>query len=407
MANLTLKPDMILKRAGVVFHNNAVLIRQANRQYDDSNTLGGQKNGGAIRIRLPNKYLTQTGANLASGTALDTTEQSITLPAGTQRHVDTNFSTSELTLDMEEFATRILEPGISTLAAMVDYTTYLNVAQQMHNSVGTAGTTPATAAVLLDAHKTLNYFSVPQGNRYACLDPDANAALVDGLKGLFAPQTTLSDQFKSGFMGKGVLGYRDMSMSQSVYNHLCGSRSLTDTILTNGALSTEGGTTVSMDGGTTTATVTKGDVFTMAGVFSVNSETKQSTGKLMQFVVTALNTAVTGAWTNIAFSPAIYTTTALQNVTAFPADNAAVVFRGVASTSYAQNIAFDSSSIVVATTDLEMPEGVHFSSRQVMDNVSMRLVRQYRIGTDDIPCRIDVLYASVLARKEGAVRIWG
>ena len=120
MANLTLKPDMILKRAGVVFHNNAVLIRQANRQYDDSNTLGGQKNGGAIRIRLPNKYLTQTGANLASGTALDTTEQSITLPAGTQRHVDTNFSTSELTLDMEVFATRILEPGISTLAAMVD-----------------------------------------------------------------------------------------------------------------------------------------------------------------------------------------------------------------------------------------------------------------------------------------------
>ena len=158
MANLMLKPDMILKRAGVIFHNNLTLCRQANRQYDDSNTLGGQKNGGAIRIRLPNKYLTQTGANLASGTALDTTEQSITLPAGTQRHVDTNFSTTELSLDVDEFSNRILDPGMSTLASVVDYTTYLNVAQQMHNSVGTAGTTPATAAVLLDAHKYLNYF---------------------------------------------------------------------------------------------------------------------------------------------------------------------------------------------------------------------------------------------------------
>jgi len=97
----------------------------------------------------------------------------------------------------------------------------------------------------------------------------------------------------------------------------------------------------------------------------------------------------------------------LQNVDSFPQDGAAITFIGAASTSYAQNVAFDSSSAIVATTDLEMPEGVHFASRQVMDNMSLRLVRQYRIGTDDIPCRIDILYASVLGRKEGMVRVWG
>jgi hypothetical protein len=261
--------------------------------------------------------------------------------------------------------------------------------------------------VQLLEHKYLNYFAVPQGSRYACVDPDANATLVDGLKGLFNPSTTVADQFKTGMMGKNVLGFRDMSMSQSVYVHTCGTRSLTDTILVNGTLSTQGIAAISIDGGTGSATVTAGDVFTVANVYSVNPETKQSTGKLQQFVATALNTASAGAWTSIAISPAIYTTGPLKNVDSFPADGAAITFIGTASTQYAQNVAFDSQSVIVATTDLEMPDGVHFASRQVMDNISMRLVRQYRIGTDDIPCRIDVLYASVLARKEGAVRIWG
>jgi hypothetical protein len=144
MANATLKPDIITKEALTLFHNNLTFTRQANRQYDNSNSMGGQKNGGAIRIRLPNKYLTQTGAALASGTDLDTTEQSVTLPAGTQLHVDTNFTSTELTNDIDTFSERILSPGMSVLASMVDYRVLADVTKQMHNSVGTAGTTPGT-----------------------------------------------------------------------------------------------------------------------------------------------------------------------------------------------------------------------------------------------------------------------
>ncbi|MBT8449484.1 MAG: hypothetical protein KJO69_07335, partial [Gammaproteobacteria bacterium] len=68
---------------------------------------------------------------------------------------------------------------------------------------------------------------------------------------------------------------------------------------------------------------------------------------------------------------------------------------------------FHRDAFILATTDLEMPDGVHFSSRQVMDGISMRLVRQYRIGTDDIPCRIDILAGYVSPRPELATRIWG
>jgi len=404
MANTNLTPDIITKEAIDILHNNLVFCRKINRQYDNSNEMGGQKNSGAIRVRLPNKYTTTTGAAISIE---DTTEQSVTLPAGTQRHVDTNFTTKELTLDIDTFSERIIEPGMSVLASMVDYTTMQARALDVYNTVGTAGTTPATALVMLDAQTKMSNMGVPVSRRNAVVNPAASAALVDGLKLLYNSSSDISKQYKSGLMGSNVLGYDEISMSQSVSTLTHGTRALADTTLVNGTLSTEGGAVISVDGGTGSATIVAGDVFTVADCYSVNPETKVSTGQLQQFVCTATNTATTGAWTDIAISPAIYTTTALQNVDSFPTDGKAVTFVGTESTVNPLNLAFHKDSFIMATTDLEMPEGVHFASRQVMDGISMRLVRQYRIGTDDIPTRIDLLYASVTARPETACRIMG
>lgn len=402
MANSALTPDIITKEALDVLHNNLVFCRKVNRQYDDSNSMGGQKNSGAIRIRLPNKYTTQTGAALSIE---DTVEQSVTLPAGTQEHVDTNFTTKELTLDIDTFSERILEPGMSTLASVIDFKTYQARALDIWNTVGTAGTTPASALVLLNAQTQMSNAATPISRRNAIVNPAGNAALVDGMKGFF--QASLVDQFNAGMMAKNILGYEEIAMSQSVSTITRGTRAVGDTTLMNETVSVEGQATLDVDGGTTTATIVKGDTFTVAGVFSVNPETKVSTGELQRFVCTALNTASSGAWTNIAVSPAMYTTTALQNIDSFPADGAVVTFDGTESTTGPLNLAFHKDTFIMATTDLEMPEGVHFSSRQVMDGISLRMVRQYRIGTDDIPTRMDVLYASVTARGETGCRILG
>jgi hypothetical protein len=62
--------------------------------------------------------------------------------------------------------------------------------------------------------------------------------------------------------------------------------------------------------------VAAGDVFTLPLVFSVNPVTKQSTGSLMQFVVTA-NASSDGSGNLTAIiSPAIITAGPFQNVTA-------------------------------------------------------------------------------------------
>jgi len=143
-------------------------------------------------------------------------------------------------------------------------------------------------------------------------------------------------------------------------------------------------------------------------VFAVNPQTRQSTGSLQQFTVTSLATASSGAWTNVAISPAIYTSAnALATVDSFPADNAAVTFIGTASTQYPQNLVYHKDAITLATADLLLPQGVDMASRQVHNGISLRIVRQYDINNDRMPCRIDVLYGFATIRPPMACRIWG
>jgi hypothetical protein len=178
--------------------------------------------------------------------------------------------------------------------------------------------------------------------------------------------------------------------------------------LVNGTVSTQGQSTISIDGGTGSATVVAGDVFTIAGVFSVNPQTRESTGSLQQFVCTATNTASSGAWTNIAISPAIYTSeSALATVNSFPADGAAVTFVGTASTGYPQNLVYHKDAITFATADLLLPQGVDMAARANHHGISLRVVRQYDINNDRMPCRIDVLYGFGTIRPQMAARIWG
>jgi hypothetical protein len=404
MSNSILTIDMITRKSLEILENNLVLTRNCNRQYDDSFAVEGAKIGSTLRVRLPDRALVTDGAALQ---VQDDNEQYTTLTVASQKHIGVNFTSAELTMQLDDFAERVLKPRISQLASSID-ADVANSFQSIYSSVGTAGTTPATSLVLLQAQQKLNEYASPMSDRYATVNPAANAGLVEGMKGFFNPTDTISKQFKNGMMGTGVLGYDEINMSQSVRQFTTGSRSLTDTILVNGAITTQGTTTISIDGGTASATVVVGDVFTIAGVYSVNPQTRESTGSLQQFVVTAANTASSGAWTSISVSPPMYTpVNALATISAFPADNAAVTFIGTASTAYPQNLVYQKNAITFATADLLLPQGVDMASRQVHNGISLRVVRQYDINNDRMPCRIDVLYGYSVIRPQMAVRVWG
>ena len=403
MANSILTIDMITRKALEILENNLVITRNVNRQYDDSFAVSGAKIGSTLRIRLPDRALVTDGAALQ---VQDDAEQSTTLTVASQKHIGVNFTTAELTLQLDDFAERVLKPRISQLASSID-ADVANAYKEIFNTVGTPGVSPATALVLLQAQQKLNESAAGMAPRYATVNPAANAGLVNGLSGFFNPTDTISKQFKNGMMGTGVLGFDEINMSQSIKVHTTGSRA--GTILVNGAVSTQGQSTISIDGLTgATDTVTVGDVFTIANVFAVNPQTRESTGSLQQFVVTAAQTGVSNALANMAISPPIYTSTsALATVNSFPADNAAVTFVGTASTAYPQNLIYHKDAITFATADLVLPTGVDMAARAVHNGISLRIIRDYDINNDRMPCRIDVLYGFSTIRPQMACRLWG
>ena len=402
MANSLLTIDMITRKSLEILENNLVISRNVNKEYDDSFAVEGAKIGSTLRIRLPDRALVTDGAALQ---VQDDNEQFTTLTVSSQKHIGINFTSAELTMQLDDFAERVLKPRISQLASSVD-ADVANAYKSIFNTVGTPGTTPATALVLLQAQQKLNESAAPMAPRYATVNPAANAGLVNGLSGFFNPTNTISRQFKTGMMGEGVFGFEEMNMSQSIVNHTTGSRA--GTILVNETVSAQGQATITLDGLTSTTTVTAGDVFTIAGVYAVNPQTRLSTGSLQQFVVTAAQTASGGDMVNMAISPPMYTAAnALATIDAFPANNAAVTFVGTASTVYPQNLVYHKNAITLATADLLLPQGVDMASRQVHNGISMRIVRQYDINNDRMPCRVDVLYGFNTIRPPMACRIWG
>jgi hypothetical protein len=395
---------MITRKALEILENNLVLSRNVNRQYDDSFAVEGAKIGSTLRIRLPDRALVTDGAALQ---VQDDNEQFTTLTVATQKHIGVNFTSAELTMQLDDFAERVLKPRVSQLASSVD-ADVANAYKNIYSTVGTPGSVPSTSLVLLQGQQKLNEYAVPMNDRYATVNPAANAGLVEGMKGLFNPVDTISRQFKNGMMGQGVLGYDEINMSQSIAQHLTGTRSATASLTVATTITTEGQSTIAINGDTGSATFNQGDVFTVAGVYAVNPQTRQSTGSLQQFVVTSTVAASSGNWASINVSPAMYTpANALATINAFPASGAVVTVVGAANTQYPQNLIYQKNAITLGTADLLLPQGVDMASRQVHNGISMRIVRQYDINNDRMPCRIDVLYGYSVIRAPMAVRLWG
>ena len=400
MSNSILTIDMITRKSLEILENNLVITRNVNRQYDDSFAVEGAKIGSTLRIRLPDRALVTDGAALQ---VQDDNEQYTTLTVASQKHIGVNFTSAELTMQLDDFAERVLRPRISQLASSID-ADVANSYKFIGNTVGTPGTTPSTSLVLLQAQQKLNENAAVMSPRYATVNPAANAGLVEGMKGLFNPTDTISKQFKNGMMGTGVLGFDEINMSQSIKQFTTGTRAATGGT-TSAAVTAEGATSIAMtvDAG---VTVKQGDVFTVADCYAVNPQTRESTGSLFQFVAAADATAVSTAIT-VTVAPMYSAANALATMLTLPATSKAIVFVGAASTQYPQNLVYHKDAITFATADLLLPQGVDMAARAVHNGISLRVVRQYDINNDRMPCRIDVLYGFSVIRPQMGVRLWG
>lgn len=288
---------------------------------------------------------------------------------------------------------------MAVLAANIeaDALTMANDVYQTVNNVGAA----ITLNRALTARKLLTDALVPSSERTLLLNTQDNLDLVDGLKGLFQDSATISKQYKEGIVGA-TAGFGTIYENTLLGNTTSGTAAATGSYTVNGAVTANGSTSVTLAAGTA-GTFVVGDVFTIAGCNRVHPETKADTGILQQFVVTAAKTSGAGA---MSFAPAIYTSTGRQNVTAAGLPNSAALVKvGGASAVYKPSLAYHKNAFAFATADLVMPEGVDWSAREVYDGISMRIVRQYQIGSDTFPARLDVLYGYKTIRAQMAARI--
>jgi hypothetical protein len=393
MANSLLTPTAVTREALRILHQKLNFVGNITRDYDDSFAKSGAKIGDSLKVRLPNQYTVRSGATLS---AQDTTETSTTLQVATQKGVDLNFTSADLTLSLDDFSARILDPAMAVLAASIESHVLSNVYMDVYQSVWNGGAA-ATYNKALDCKVKLANALAPSNDRTMLLDPAAMADVVKDTKTLFQDDSAIGKQYREGIVGRAA-GFT-WGENTLMPSHTRGAGDAAYVVNTSTGI-TSGSATVAVTAGT--GSLAQGDVITIAGVIEVHPETKVSTGRLQQFVITA---AYAGGAGNISVSPTPVTSGATQNVTIVSAGaGKAVVIAGTASTAVQTGLAFQKGAFAFATADLVMPEGVDFARRETMDGISMRIVRAYDINNDKFPCRLDVLYGFKTLRPQLAVR---
>jgi hypothetical protein len=402
---------MIAKEALMQLENNLVFANQVHREYVKEFT-GGQ--GSTVAIRRPVKFATADGATLVDQ---DVEEKSTNIVVDQRKHVAWRFSTQELTLSIEEYSERYIKPAAITLAQTVDRS-LAQLYSSVWNSVGTPGTTPANFAAVAAAAQRLDEMAVEASPRTLAANPAAAYAIAGNQTTLEAVGDVRRTAYEEAMVGR--VAKFDMFSTQNVVNHTVGP--LGGTPLVNGAaqnvtyaaaIGNTWSQTLITDGWTAAAAlrVRAGDVFTIAGVFAVNpvpgEGAKQVMPYLQEFTVLADASSTGAGAATLTISPPIITSGPQQTVSAAPADNAALTFRGTANVAYPQNMAFHKNAFALVTVPLDMPDGVNFKARETHKGLSMRVIKDYDITNDVEIIRLDVLYGRKAIYPDLAARLWG
>lgn len=413
MANAFKNTTLITKIITKHFINALLLAKKVDRQLDERNVFAA-KVGATAYVRRPVEFLATDGAVVTEGDISDIEEATVPITLNKHKKVVWNITSTEKTLNVEEITERYIKPTTKRLAQEVESqiaSEYANIP----NFTGTPGTTPATFLSVANAKRKLSELGVPDdGMNCAFWSPNARVNLSDGLKGVF-PQKIAQTAIEMASFG--YYGGFDNYECQSLKNHTVGVN--TGTPLVNGAsqnttyaLSKD---TISQslvtDGWTNSQTgiLKAGDVFTIADVYSVNRETKESTGQLQDFVVLA--DADSGASTGpatLTIRPPIITSGPYQTVDSAPADDAAITVKtGTGGSSYRQNMAFHKNCITLAFAKLDTPEEDEGAKafRVDYEGISIRGIYQYNAILDRTLYRWDILFGTKAQNPSFGVRI--
>lgn len=412
MANTLATPSWTTKEVARGFINKLVFLANVNRTYDSQYEVAGAKVGNTVNARLPQRFTVTDGQALQLQNLYD---QTVPISLTNQKNVAFGYSSAQATTELDNIRARYVDPGSEALANAAEVLAFNAVYRDIYSAVGTPGTTPSATITYLQAGVKLTDLSTPLKGRVAVLDPLAMSTLANTTSSLFNPTAIIAENYEEGMFGRRQLGVDKWLQDPVRPTHTTGTFTAS-TPLVNGAGQT--GSTISVDGFASGASsLKKGDIFTIAGCNSVNPLSYSSTGRLLQFVVTADTSDSSGAMATLPISPSIVTSGQLQTVDASPADNAVVTVLGatsptagtLATTTSPQSLVYHPDAFAFVMADLMKP-GAGAESTTVRSKAlgfSIRMVEQYQIGTDQNPSRLDILIGAATIQARLAARVWG
>ena len=410
MANTLIDPTWVTFETAMYFVNGLRGVAQFDRSYSDEFVHDGAKVGDTVKVRLPQQFEASEGEALVLQNLLDRT---VNVILNRRRHVGFGYSSTQATTDIDDIRSRYVQPAAETLANVYDRVSLADVYKSVYNVTGTLGTTPSAALTYSQARVKILDLAGPDEGLCAVLEPLAQATLANSTAAYFTPSAKFAENWSKGQFANDQAGIAKWFQDQNIPRFTSGSATSASTPLVNGAGQT--GSSIVTDGwGSGATALKKGDIFTFGGVYFVNPLSKESTGRLGQFVLTADVSDTTGAIT-ASISPSIITSGPLQNVTAAPADNATITLWSMsaggtlAATVSPQNLVFHPKAFTSVMADLVMPNGgakaTRVNSKSL--NVAMRYVEQFQIVTDQNLNRLDILFGSAPIQERMAARVVG
>jgi hypothetical protein len=375
------------------------------------------QNGLTINIKRPPLFITKDGAALQ---AQDVVSGSVDVKVNQYKNVHVKYGDLETVQSVNDLLnSNVMASAASTLSHTLDL--FLHDQLLKFNSwVGTAGETIKTPQQFNKVHTRLMNNSAPNANLNAVIGFEDAELIRGNLVG-----TDIGGINRSALERVRVPMLSEINVfgTQNIKTIVNGTR-------TNGTIdgaaqevnyadvseTTNISQTLAVAGLGAAATVSKGEVFTIAGVNAVNVRNGQVLPYLQQFTVLQDAVADGTGDATLTISPAIIvlgssdTNTAFATVDSSPANAAAVTFRGTASQPYQVRAAFNKQGIALVSARLQTP--FSDTSEFVSDpetGIGIRYWRGSSITTGDHIHRWDMIYGAEVtdfrfgSRVDGAV----
>lgn len=412
VGNVLLTNDIICKEALRLLKNNLVYGRIVSKRYQASFADVGQ----TVNVEVAPRVKSTEGRIIGIKPMV---KRTVPLTIDRQRNVGLEFTAQDRTLSMGQFRERFLRSAVTSIANAIDLSCAEAATNQGFYTSGTPGTAISEDSII-DAMADAELVGMPRDGRVSVvLDPRDRAAVAKSLK------LRYSTEMVEKAIRKGWIGEIDDVATYSSANartHLNGTH--VSGGLVNQVSVTAGATSIITDDwANNTLVLRAGDVISFDNVFAVNPQNYDTVGALMQFTVLADVTSDGSGNATITFAPAMNDGTqttvdavgnatlldAYQNVTAMPANNAAITVSGASATRYRIAPLFHEDALALAVPPLmKMPE---FPVSEVMTDpdtgLSISLLGGGDITNHTAIYRLDAIWGVKAIQPELIRRIIG